>query len=43
MLLTPNSDNFTQDSGLGPLFRTEKIRECLAETFFLIRDDGQSL
>jgi hypothetical protein len=31
------SDNFTQDSGLGPWFRAEKIRECLAETFFNAR------
>jgi len=42
MMLTTNSDNFTEDYGLGPWFRAEKIRESLAEIFFLIRNDGQS-
>jgi len=34
MMLTTNSDNFTEDYGLGPWFRAEKIRESLAEIFF---------
>jgi hypothetical protein len=33
-MLTTNSDNFTQDSGLGPWFLAEKIRESLVEIFF---------